>query len=182
MPLALASMAAAGPNVPRDEYVYPSNSDDSDFEDSFRTIRDDTSEVFDPPPAVPSDLESETESIVPNENDENEDEPNTYGLQQTPIYNFRHDGEDLEDFQDGWYWAYLPNEQDTEPEIGPFTGKQQLLLDPREQEPEFFFNEMFSPSMFDTIAEATNRYAAQKLQQRGKFYYLLFFILSKRSA
>ena len=175
-------MAAAGPNFPRDEYVYPSNSDDSDFEDSFRTIRDDTSEVFDPPPAVPSDLESETESIVPNEDDENEDEPNTYGLQQTPIYNFRHDCEDLEDFQDGWYWAYLPNEQDTEPEIGPFTGKQQLLLDPREQEPEFFFNEMFSPSMFDTIAEATNRYAAQKLQQRGKFYYLLFFILSKRSA
>ena len=103
-------------------------------------------------------------------------------IQQTPIYNFRHDGEDLEDFQDGWYWAYLPNEQDTEPEIGPFTGKQQLLLDLHEQEPEFFFNKMFSPSMFDTIAESTNRYAAQKLQQRGKFYYLFIFILSKRSA
>ena len=49
-------MAAAGPNVPQDEYVYPSNSDDSDFENSFRTIRDDISEVFDPPPDVPSDF------------------------------------------------------------------------------------------------------------------------------
>ena len=76
-------------NVARDEYVYPNNSDDSDFEDSFRTIPDDTSEVFDPPPAVPSDVESETESVIPNESDENGDEPNSYGLQQTPIYNFR---------------------------------------------------------------------------------------------
>ena len=44
-------------------------------------------------------------------------------------------------------------------------------MDPCEQEPEYFFNEIFSPSMFDTIAESTNRYAAQKLQQRGRFYY-----------
>ena len=65
----------------------------------------------------------------------------------------------------------LPNKQDTEPEIGPFTGKRQLLLDPCEQEPKYFFNEMCSSSMFDTIAESTNRYAAQKLQQRGRFYY-----------
>ena len=166
-------MAAAMQNVAQDEYVYPTNSDDSDFEDSFRTIPDDTSEVFDAPPAVPSDVESETESVVPNKSDENVDEPNSYRLQQTPIYNICHDAKDEEDFQDGWYWAYLPNEQDTEPEIGPFTRKRQLLLDPCKQEPEYFFNEMFSPSMFDTIVESTNRYAAQKLQQRGRFYYFL---------
>ena len=116
-------MAIATQNVARDEYVYPSKSDNSDFEESFRTIPDDTSEVFDTPPVVPSDVESETESVIPNEGDDNGDEPNSYGLQQMPIYNFCHDAENGEDFQDGWYWAYLPNEQDTEHEIGPFTGK-----------------------------------------------------------
>ena len=71
-------------------------------------------------------------------------------------------------FQDGWYWAYLPNEEDTGPEYGPFLGKQQLLLDPRIKDPEYFFHEMFSPSMFDTIAESTNRYATQRIQRTGR--------------
>ena len=53
--------------------------------------------------------------------------------------------------------------------MGPFIGKQQLLLDPQENEPDYF-NKMFSPSMFDTIAESTNRYAAQKLQLRGRLF------------
>ena len=50
-------------NQDTDEFVYPSNSDDSDFEESFRTIRDDTSEIFDPPPSPSSSLGSETESV-----------------------------------------------------------------------------------------------------------------------
>ena len=33
-------------------------------------------------------------SVIRNESDENGEEPNSYGLQQTPIYNFRHDAED----------------------------------------------------------------------------------------
>ena len=68
-----SSMAAAAKNVAGEDYIYPSKSDNSDFEDSFRTILDDTSEVFDPLPAVPSDLESESENIELNENDENGD-------------------------------------------------------------------------------------------------------------
>ena len=48
-------------NQDTDEFVYLSNSDDSDFEESFRTIRDDTSEIFDPSPS--SSLGSEMESV-----------------------------------------------------------------------------------------------------------------------
>ena len=45
----------------RDDFVYPSNLDDSDFEGTVRSSRDVTSEIFDPPPPVPfsSDLETE---------------------------------------------------------------------------------------------------------------------------
>ena len=56
-----------------------------------------------------------------------------------------------------------------------FLGKQQLLCDPRIKELEYFFNEMFSLAMFETIAESTNRYATQKIQLRGRFF---VFILS----
>ena len=115
-----SSMAAAPKNVTGEDYIYSNNSDDSDFEDSFRTILDDTSipddtfEVFDPPPAVPSDVESETENVEPNKNDDNGHKLNFYGLQETPIYNYFGDEED---FQNSWDWAYLPNEQDTGPEM-----------------------------------------------------------------
>ena len=33
----------------------------------------------------------------------------------TPIYNYFGDAEIEQDFHDGWYWAYLPNEGDTGP-------------------------------------------------------------------
>ena len=117
------AVAVATGNVAGDNYIYPSNSNDSDFEESFRTIPDDISEVFDPPPAISSDIESETENVEPNEADDTRDEPNCYGLQETPIYNYYGDAENEEDFQDNWYWAYSPNERDTEPEMGPFIGK-----------------------------------------------------------
>ena len=51
------------------------------------------------------------------------DEPNSYGLQETPIYNYSGDTEIEEDFHNGWYCVYLPNEEDTIPEYGPFLGK-----------------------------------------------------------
>ena len=79
-----------------------------------------------------------------------------------------------EDFQDGWYWAYLPNEEETGPEYRPFIGKQQLLLDPCIKDPEYFFHEMFSPTMFDAIAESTNRYATQRIQRRGRSFFISF--------
>ena len=103
--------ARGAQNVAGDNYIYPSNSDDSDFEESFRTIPDDISEVFDPPPAIPSDIESETENVELNKADDTGDEPNCYRLQETPSYNYYGDAENEEDFQDGWYWAiYLTNE------------------------------------------------------------------------
>ena len=83
--------------------MYPSNSDDSDFEESFRTILDDTSEIFDPPPSPSSSLGSETESVEENQTNPNSDEPNLYGLQETPIYNYSGDAEIEQDFHDGWY-------------------------------------------------------------------------------
>ena len=173
--MALRTNTVMASNQDTDEFVYPSNSDDLDFEESFRTIRDDTSEIFDPPPSPSSSLGSETESVEENQTNPNSDEPNSYGLQETPIYNYSGDAEIEQDFHDGWYWAYLPNEEDTGPEYGPFLGKQQLLCDPCINEPEYFFNEMFSPAMFETIAESTNRYATHKIQLRGRFF---LFILS----
>ena len=74
-----------------------------DFEGSFRTIQDDTSEIFDPPPSYSSSLGSEMESVEENQTNPNSDEPNSYGLQETPIYNYSGDVEIEQDFHDGWY-------------------------------------------------------------------------------
>ena len=120
------------------------------------------------------------EGVEENENNPNSDEPNSYGLQETPIYNYSSDAEIQQDFHNGWYWAYLSNGEDTGPEYGPFLGKQQLLLDLCIKEPEYFFNEMFSPSMYETIASPMNKYVTQKIQRRGRFF-IFIFILSKRS-
>ena len=45
-------------------------------------------------------------------------EPNSYGLPETPIFNYSGD-----------VWTRFPNEDDSEPEYGPFLGKQQILID-----------------------------------------------------
>ena len=89
------------------DYVHRSNSDDSDFEDSFQTIPDDISKVFYPPPAVPLELEPETERVGQNEDDKNAEEPNSYGLQETSICNYSGDHEIEKDFHHVWFWAYL---------------------------------------------------------------------------
>ena len=68
-----------------DEFVYLSNSDNSDFEESFRAIQDDTSEIFDPPPSPSSSLGSEMESVEENQTNLNSHEPNSYGLQEIII-------------------------------------------------------------------------------------------------
>ena len=98
----LRTNTVMGSNQDTDEFVYPSNSDDLDFEESFRTIRDDTSEIFDPPPSPSSSLGSEMESVEENQTNLNSDEPNPYGLQETPIYNYSGDAEIEQDFHDGW--------------------------------------------------------------------------------
>ena len=121
--MALRTNTVMASNLDTNQFVYLSNLDDLDFEESFRTIQDDTSEIFDPPPSVSSGLESEMESVEENETNPNSDEPNSYGLQDTPIYNYSSDAEIKQDFYDGWYWAYLPNKEDTGLEYGPFLGK-----------------------------------------------------------
>ena len=90
-------------NLRCDEFVYPSNSDDYDFEESFWTIRDDNSEIFDRPPSLSSELDLETESVKENKNNQNSDEPNLYGLQETLIYYYSCDAEIEENFHNGWY-------------------------------------------------------------------------------
>ena len=80
----------------RDDFVYPSNSDDSDFEGTVRSSPDITSEIFDPPPPVPFSSDSETEIVEENENNPNANEPNSYGLQETPMYNYSGDHENEE--------------------------------------------------------------------------------------
>ena len=86
-----------------DDFVYSSNLNDSDFEGTVRSSTDVTSEIFDPPPPVPFSSDSETEIVEENENNPNTNEPNSYGLQETPIYNYSGDHENEEDFQNGWY-------------------------------------------------------------------------------
>ena len=41
------------------------------------------------------------ESVGENETNPNSDEPNLYGLQETPIYNYSSDAEIEQDFHDG---------------------------------------------------------------------------------
>ena len=80
--MALRTNTVMASNQDTDEFVYLSTSEDLDFEESFRTIRDDTSEIFDPPPSLSSSLESEMESVEENQTNPNSDEPNSYGLQK----------------------------------------------------------------------------------------------------
>ena len=115
------------------------------------------------PPPFPSDIDSEDLSENSNENtNENDqsDSPNLYRLEQTPIVNYPGDYQDKNDYFEGWTWDCFPGQEDSGPEYGPFLGKQQPVFDTRQNEPFHFFNEMFSPSIFDEIADSTNQYAA----------------------
>ena len=113
---------------------------------------------YDPPP-FPSDNDSEGVSDDSNEAANEHDEtdgPNLYGLSQTPIVNYSGDYEDQDNYFDGWIWNCFPGQEDSGPEYGPFLGKQQPLFDMRQNGPFHFFNKMFSPTLFNKIAESTN--------------------------
>ena len=85
------------------------------------------------------------------------------------MVNFAGDTEIEEDYEIGWEWL----EQDTGPHIAPYTGFQQCLLDLTKNNPEDFFEALFSSHMYTIMAEETNKYANRKLQ-RGKFFYIIF--------
>ena len=114
-------------NLEMDEYVYPSNLDDSDFERTITSSPDVASEIL-----IPH-LFNHLVQILKlklwrkmkiTQMETSQIHMDYLKLQFT---NYPGDHENEEDFQDGWYWAYLPNEQDTGPEYRPILGKQQLL-------------------------------------------------------
>ena len=81
------------------------------------------------------------------------------------MVNFREDMEHEEDYEIGWEWI----EEDTGPYIAPYTGFQQCLLDLTKNNPEDFFEALFTSHMDMIIAEETNKYAQRKIQ-RGKYF------------
>ena len=151
---------------PEQEIIPPSDSEDENYE----------------PLPFPSDIDSDhlSEDSDQSTNPNNEtDGPNSYGLQQTHIVNYSGDYEDQDDYFEGWTWNCFPGQHDSEPEYGPFLGKQQALFDTRNNEPVHFFNEMFSPSIFDEIADSTNWYATQRLNRTSEYNIYYLFINHK---
>ena len=86
------------------------------------------------------------------------------------MVNYAHDTENEEDYEIGWQWL----EEDTGPYVAPYTGFRQCLLDPTQNNPEHFFEALFSSHMYTIMAEETNKYAQRKLQ-RGKFFHNIYF-------
>ena len=80
------------------------------------------------------------------------------------MVNFQEDMEH-EDYEIGWEWI----EEDKEPYIALYTGFGQCLLDPMKNNPEDFFEALFTSHMYTIMAEETNKYAQRKIQ-RGKFF------------
>ena len=81
------------------------------------------------------------------------------------MVNFREDMEHEEDYEISWECI----EEDTGPYIAPYTGFRQCLLDPTKDNPEDFFEALFTSHMYTIMAEETNKYAQRKIQ-RGKFF------------
>ena len=67
-------------NLERDDFAYPSNLDDSDFEGTVILSPDVTSEFLSPHLLNQISSDSETEIMEENENNPNANEPNSYGL------------------------------------------------------------------------------------------------------
>ena len=81
------------------------------------------------------------------------------------MVNYAADNKIEEDYEIGWEWL----EHDTGPHIAPYTDFRQCLLDPTKNNPEDFFEALFSSNMYTIMAEETNKYAKRKLR-RGKFF------------
>ena len=155
--------------------IPPSDSDE--FVNSKNSYNN---EDFDPPP-IPSNIKSENDSSdIINLNGGSE-EPNSYGLEEKPIFNYAGNLEDQDDFFSGWKWTCFGTDEDSGPEYGPFLGKQQILFDNQDSDPVLFFKHMFSVAMHmfsvamsETIAESTNRYANQRLNRRGVYNFYIY--------
>ena len=169
----MAFLASVQMDSPEEEVILPSDSE-QEFSDSNANIG-----YYEPPP-FPSDIDSdlsEDSNDITNENDDIHG-PNSYGLQETPIVNYSSDYQNEDDYFEGWTWNCFPGQEESEPEIGPFLGKQQPLFDSRCNEPFHFFNKMFSPNLFDEIASSTNRYAARRLKRTSEYNIFYLFLPS----
>ena len=102
--------------------------------------------------------------------DDNNDIENNVPLPQVPLVNFNGDVEHEEDFGNGWEWT----ETDPGSSCGPFIGQPGLLIQPASRTPEGFFNLLFDLSMWTLLAQQTNIYARQRIQQLCGIIYLLF--------
>ena len=137
-------------NLERDEFVYPSNSDDSDFEGTFRSSPSVASEIFDPLPAAQFSSDSETEILEENENNPNADEPNSYGFARNSQFTII-------------------------PVIMKMKISSMVGIDLF-----FGNNSFFSTlSMFHNMSVNINGYATQIIQRTHIFLLFLFYILSK---
>ena len=106
--------------------------------------------------------------------DDNNDIQNNVPLPQVPLVNFNGDVEHKEDFGNGWEWT----ETDPGSSCGPFIGQPGLLIQPASHTPEGFFNLLFDLSMWTLLAQQTNIYARQRIQQlRGIIYLLFIYVL-----
>ena len=70
----------------------------------------------------------------------------------------------------GWVWS----EKDDGSMVAPYNGFRQCLLDPTKNEPEHFFEALFSRHMYTIMAEETNRYAQHRIEQ-GKLFAIFIF-------
>ena len=91
------------------------------------------------------------------------------------MVNFERDMENEEDYEIGWLWL----ERDTGPYIAPYTGFQQCLLDPTKNNPEDFFEALFTSHMYTIMAKETNKYTHRKLQ-RGKYFFVYNIYLQNK--
>lgn len=142
--------------VEMDEYIFPSDSDEieSDFEGNINGNNSDDSSSND---------SSGDDPVIGAE-------PNNLPIERH-IVNYHGDHEIETDYELGWEWILG---QDEEPAIPPFTGKEGLLVNMDNSEPEDFFNLLFSNDMWDRIARETNNYVASKNNRRGKFFFSLY--------
>ena len=121
-----------------------------------------------------SDSEDQEHYMVYQE--ENNGIENNIHLPQIPIINYASDVEHEEDFGNGWEWT----EKDPGSSCGPFISQPGLLIEPPSHTPEGFFNLLFNNSMWTLLAQQTNIYARQRIQQlRGIILdlFLLYFCL-----
>ena len=121
-----------------------------------------------------SDGEDQEHYMVYQEED-NGIENNIY-LPQIPIINYASDVEHEENFGNGWEWT----ERDPGSSCGPFIGNPGLLIEPQSCTPEGFFNLLSDNSMWTLLAQQTNIYARQRIQQLRDIIldlFLLYFCL-----